>query len=1761
MCTTCYNDVVKGKVPTMAAVNGFRYPPRPAHLPELTEVAEHVLAPRIPFQQITHLGRLGRRGQYGLRGSVISIPTEPSDVTKKVIPLLPEDDQVCVVNLKRKLTHKRAYASSDVNREMIRVWGSFLAGTELYKKHNIVFDESRLVQQEAEEEHDIITEQVQHTVLIEDAMQPVSVHAEPDPLQADPLADEINIAPGEGRQPLSVVWDREAEELSFPSVYLGEARKFDRRTTRYTAMKSEVQRFDRRGARPQPLLYKYAVHCREQVSQRLRHRFKRGSETHLGGLVTKENIMDPKFIASSQKKGFAVPTLMPNSAQYWQSVSHDLFAMVRQVGKPALFLTVSAAEYHWPLLLKSLKALSNSRGQMVMASHTENTEHANVPPDVLQDIETMVQESNEQDSIDIPGDERLKLIREDPVVCAMYFQEVVRLVEKLLKQRKGPMGRYPVTDFFFRIEFQARGSPHLHALLWIENAPDPLEDPEGACKFADELLTCSARHTLAERNRHNHTTTCFKSRVVARRFAAKQLDAMDAHRHCRFGAPFWPTPYTRFIKPLYEERDERSTQIDKPWKEYLKDLKELRLRLKDVLASDNCPETLEQVWRLARCPDDETYLLAVRSGVMHPTFMYKREVADRWQNPCMLWVVEGIESNSDAQLIADVYSLVRYCVSYITKGEKCRSELYKKITTLRLEKGFDDRALLQMLSSEALRAKETSAQEAAWVLLKYAMSKKSRFCRFIDTSPPEQRTRSPKSTAEIGNLPTGSTDVWRPDIYDTYAKRPEYLNDVSLAVYVAKYHNCTRRDKDNKNIGRLRDWFIRYRKYDCKSEDFTERENFYRAMCTLHLSWRDERADILRHGEDGQSFETLYNACEEKIMEGRRRFEAQLDLDDTLEAEVQTCVAEDETEANEATDRARRYLVGQSKYVFDDTLQAEYMDDAGQDISVDLPNAQRQPRNKPVVQLQRRGKWDDETYRQNIRELNPKQKEVVLTIIDGIRLRSDPRFIFVDGSAGSGKSVIARNIVNAFETFAPNRHPGYPKSVVGAPTGKAAFLIGGETIHSIYRLVCDKERGSTERAHSGEEILPPLGPDRLAHLQNEFCDLYGQVIDEVCVSMLSQKNLLSVDERCRMAKGTRNAFGGIWTIFLGDFRQLEPVCGTSIYSRSTNSIAGCTSLWRRFEYTELTQNMRQGEQKEFALILKKIGDAEPLADNERKMLESRMIRKNNLEVPPNAIRIFKRNKDVDNYNIQKLHENPHEKIIPLEARDRMEKNREYVHSGSAKSLRRREASADYFLEKARALTTQQARGLPSNLLAVVGFPYMLTVNIDTSDGLVNGAVGILEWIEVGRLLTPTDQANAEQNGVSGEESLLAVRRLWLRFTGNTGSRTSEMFKQRLAESVERSRHLAAELEAITGYEFPDPPADCTGLVPIERKDIVLSVIRTEQWRRVVRQQFPLVPGLAFTIHKTQGATYDSVCVEYDPAFDNELVYVALSRVPSPGGLYIDDKRVKANAKGHLFQHPISADNEDGNSLTPSQRARRIAKVTALQEERARLRSCTLVPRWHRILSSCEDPSVARIVYLNVQSLPRHVNDVTHDRVFMEADVLLFAETWLQPQQTVSLAENIREVLRCDREGGRRGGGVAVYSRVPAGPIARISREGFEMAAVWVGIGLRVAVMYCHGQPSVDSVLTAVRDLLPPLPNCQTLLYGDFNVDIMEREIGQAHRLVDELLPYGLILQNNRRESTTYDSDGTVIDATFGSWPLDSNRSIVTQRYQSYFSHH
>ena len=62
------------------------------------------------------------------------------------------------------------------------------------------------------------------------------------------------------------------------------------------------------------------------------------------------------------------------------------------------------------------------------------------------------------------------LIQKDPVTCARNFEHMVQLfIKDVLKSNLMPIGE--IVDFFYRVEFQQRGSPHIHALFWVKDAP------------------------------------------------------------------------------------------------------------------------------------------------------------------------------------------------------------------------------------------------------------------------------------------------------------------------------------------------------------------------------------------------------------------------------------------------------------------------------------------------------------------------------------------------------------------------------------------------------------------------------------------------------------------------------------------------------------------------------------------------------------------------------------------------------------------------------------------------------------------------------------------------------------------------------------------------------------------------------------------------------------------------------------------------------------------------------------------------------------------------------------------------------------------------------------------------------------------------------------------------------------------------------------------------------------------------------------------
>ncbi|CAD6235026.1 GSCOCG00012403001-RA-CDS, partial [Cotesia congregata] len=82
-------------------------------------------------------------------------------------------------------------------------------------------------------------------------------------------------------------------------------------------------------------------------------------------------------------------------------------------------------------------------------------------------IDSMVQQIENDDYVNkLHYLEKVTLINEDSVTCAIYFNKLVNVLLNILQSlKKSPFGKYYVMHYFKRIEFQHRGSPHAHTLL------------------------------------------------------------------------------------------------------------------------------------------------------------------------------------------------------------------------------------------------------------------------------------------------------------------------------------------------------------------------------------------------------------------------------------------------------------------------------------------------------------------------------------------------------------------------------------------------------------------------------------------------------------------------------------------------------------------------------------------------------------------------------------------------------------------------------------------------------------------------------------------------------------------------------------------------------------------------------------------------------------------------------------------------------------------------------------------------------------------------------------------------------------------------------------------------------------------------------------------------------------------------------------------------------------------------------------------------
>lgn len=411
-----------------------------------------------------------------------------------------------------------------------------------------------------------------------------------------------------------------------------------------------------------------------------------------------------------------------------------------------------------------------------------------------------------------------------------------------------------------------------------------------------------------------------------------------------------------------------------------------------------------------------------------------------------------------------------------------------------------------------------------------------------------------------------------------------------------------------------------------------------------------------------------------------------------------------------------------------------------------------------------------------------------------------------------------------------------PRCLVLTPTNLSASLYRrARTLHSFFWQGFDS-------LDAGIQDWRGLTAERAARMAPELSRVGMLVFDEI--SMVRADTFEMMSRICRMALGSDEPFGGIPTVVVGDMFQLPPVVSDDaimsyledeyggIYFFDSHVVRDNLADIRLFE---LTKSFRQRSDPAFVALL----DAfrEPLS-SARKVELLHALNSRVTDTPPaDAVCIASSNSEVGAINARRLGELPGERRC-VEARYRI---RLRGRSGDNKE-------GDYVELSHGQLPTRH------DIEEIV---------LPTA---YDGAFSFKPGARV--MLTKNCKADGEMYYRNGDFGTL------LDFSdGSFSIRLDSGRRVRCPGQTSRFRYSQTR-EYRYEYEY----------------DAAARQLRRGPHYVQLTGQYPLKLAYAFTIHKSQGQTYDKVVLDLSShIFAPGQLYVALSRSRSLDGLYLTKK--------------------------------------------------------------------------------------------------------------------------------------------------------------------------------------------------------------------------------------------------------------------------------
>ena len=256
----------------------------------------------------------------------------------------------------------------------------------------------------------------------------------------------------------------------------------------------------------------------------------------------------------------------------------------------------------------------------------------------------------EEEVLELPWRLKSMWLRSNPVTPARMFQyRLDAFVITFLKSSAQPIGE--VIEYVICIEFQARGSPHAHTLIWIKDAPKLGYADEADVKaFIDKYISCSLsdndqelRDLVEGLQIHRHSPTCRRK------------------GSCRFNYPKPSSPH-RIISD--EPQENCQQQIDFAVKN-LTAVKQV-LESKDLSTDITLQEVLDRAHVTLH---DYTKSLSISK--CGRSVILKKKPSEQSVNYYSPAVLRAWEASMDIQYVVNAYVLLRLCVQNAVSAQPC----------------------------------------------------------------------------------------------------------------------------------------------------------------------------------------------------------------------------------------------------------------------------------------------------------------------------------------------------------------------------------------------------------------------------------------------------------------------------------------------------------------------------------------------------------------------------------------------------------------------------------------------------------------------------------------------------------------------------------------------------------------------------------------------------------------------------------------------------------------------------------------------------------------------------------------------------------------------------------------------------------------------------------------------------------------------------------------------------------------------------------